>query len=133
MYEKFRGSNSHALVATQFICVLNFFLGRKEKTLKNALTELYKNLTVGALTTPEGGGFSFVGLTEICGKINIMLNNLIASKKIKERQENEKQENKLKSTYELAEGREKEVELIADTINIDTENITLKLNSTAKL
>ena len=49
LYEKFRGSGSHALVASQFIAALNIFFGGNTETSRKFLTELYRNLTVSVL------------------------------------------------------------------------------------
>ena len=43
--ENFCGTLSHGLVARPFLAVLNLFLGDKDETSKNPLSEIYYNLT----------------------------------------------------------------------------------------
>ena len=57
LYQKFRRSSSHAIVASQFIAALNVFFDGKSEISRKFLTELYRNLTVCALSTNDGNGF----------------------------------------------------------------------------
>ena len=79
LYEKFRGSNSHGLVSLPFLCALNLYLGGEEQTSKNILTEIYSNLSLGALFSEETSALNFRKLADLCAEINIFLNNAATS------------------------------------------------------
>ena len=74
LYEQYRGSRSHGMVSVPFLCVLNLFLGGKEKISKAALIELYSNLMLGRLTG-ESDALNFSALNKLCMEINIRLAN----------------------------------------------------------
>ena len=81
MYELFGGTHSHGLVLIQLLAVLNLFLGGKEKILKNALAEVYHNLSLQALSVKEIGiTLEFKKITEQMTEINLRLQNLIFAK-----------------------------------------------------
>ena len=48
LYEKFRTTNSHALVSSQFLAALNIFFGGDPELSRRFLTEFYQNMTVSA-------------------------------------------------------------------------------------
>ena len=52
LYERFRGSDSHGLVCSQFLAALFlFFNGGDDQKARNFLSEFYQNMTVGTLST----------------------------------------------------------------------------------
>ena len=53
LYEKFRGTNSHALVSSQFLGALKIFFDGQIEITRRFLTETYENLTVSTLSTNE--------------------------------------------------------------------------------
>ena len=71
LYEKFRGTNSHALVASQFLATLNILFSGNPEISRKFHTELYQNLTVSALSTDDA--FSYDQLRNILAEINILL------------------------------------------------------------
>ena len=46
LYEKFRWTNSHGLVSSQFLAALNIFFGGNPEISQKNLTEFYQNMTV---------------------------------------------------------------------------------------
>ena len=46
LYEKFRGTKSHALSSIPFHCGLNLFLVENEKNVKEVINKLYQNLSL---------------------------------------------------------------------------------------
>ena len=50
LYEMFRYTKSHGLVSIQFLGVLSLFFGAGTRESKNAITELYKNLSCATLS-----------------------------------------------------------------------------------
>ena len=78
LYEKFRGTNSHGLVAAQFLGALKIiFCGNPENTSKFS-TEFYQNMTVSNLSTDNS--FYFNVLMNISVEINIMLRRIVDQK-----------------------------------------------------
>ena len=63
LYEKFRGTNSHGLVASQFFGALNIFFGGNPEITRKFLTEFYQNMAVSNLSTNDS--FYFDALTDI--------------------------------------------------------------------
>ena len=71
LYEKFRTTNSHALVRSQFLAVLNVFFGGDPDLSRRFLTEFYQNTTVSTLSTD--GAFTFDAFTDLTTSINLSL------------------------------------------------------------
>ena len=69
LYELFQHTKSHGLVSLQFLGVLCLIFNDKEiKRIKNALTELYKNLSYTTLSgVPD---FEFDAISELVGRIS---------------------------------------------------------------
>ena len=68
LFEKFRTTNSHALVNSQFLAALNIFLGGDPELSRRFLTEFYQNMAVSALLTD--GAFTFDAFTDLITSIN---------------------------------------------------------------
>ena len=71
LYEKFRTTNSHALVSSQFLAALNTFFGGDPELSRSFLTEFYQNMTVSTFST--AGAFTFNAFTELSTSINLPL------------------------------------------------------------
>ena len=68
----------HGLVSIQFLVALNLFLEGKGKILKDALTEVYHNLSLQALSVKETGiKLEFEKITQLATEINLKLQNSI--------------------------------------------------------
>ena len=121
LYEKFQGTNSHALVTSQFLAALNIFFCRNPETSRKFLTELYQNLTVRALSTDYA--FSFDQLTNILAEISILLRRLADDKIIKKEDEDFKLEDEIDNKFNLPEiETNNEDEIIDDSLNVEREN-----------
>ena len=127
LHEKFRGSSSHAIVASQFIAVLNVFFDKKSEIYRKFLRRLYRNLTVAVLSTNDGSGFSYEQLTNISAEINIMLRNLAKKQKIKQEEADEKIEKDLEDKFNLPESSPRNEN---DQIEIFDDNLNVELNYT---
>ena len=80
---------------------------------------------MGALLTPQEGGFSFDLQTEISTRINILLRNLAAQEKSEQENDNFNTEEKTDTKYNLPETKNvEEGEVIVDKINTELENKT---------
>ena len=78
LYKLFRGTRSHGLVSLQFLAGLNLFLRGKEKILNDALTEIYHNFLLQALSVKEiGTTLGFEKITELAAEVNLRLQNSI--------------------------------------------------------
>ena len=71
LYEKFRTTNSHALVISQFLAALNIFFGGDPELSRRFLTEFYQNMTVSTLSTDSA--FTFDAFTDFSTSINLSL------------------------------------------------------------
>ena len=71
LYEKFRGSDSHGIVCSQFLAALFlFFNGRGEEKALNFLSEFYGNITVAALSTDYS--FRFDAFTDLLTTLSFL-------------------------------------------------------------
>ena len=71
LYEKFRTTNSHALLSSQYLAALNIFFVGDPKLSRRFLTEFYQNMTVSTLSTDDA--FSFDTFTDLSTSINLSL------------------------------------------------------------
>ena len=67
LYEMFRYAKSHGLVSIQFLGVLSLFFGAGTRESKNAITELYKNLSDAILS--DADNFNYDSISDL---INIL-------------------------------------------------------------
>ena len=77
LYEMFRDTNSHGLVSLQFLGALGIFFGLGTFVPKNAITELYRNLSYETLTGARNLEFDaisdlFSGLSFMIKKVNFI-------------------------------------------------------------
>ena len=99
LYEKFRGTNSHGLVAAQFLGALNMFFGGDPEITRKYLTEFYQNMTVSNLSTDKS--FYFHALMDISAEINIMLRRLVDQKNERIKKEHDDTDLKIETKYEI--------------------------------
>ena len=99
LYEKFRGTNSHGLVAAQFLGALNMFFGGDPEITRKYLTEFYQNMTVSNLSTDKS--FYFDALMDISAEINIMLRRLVDQKNERIKKEHDDTDLKIETKYEI--------------------------------
>ena len=118
LYGKFRGTNSHALVSSQFLGTLNIFFGGQTEITQRFLTETYQNLTVSTLSTD--GSFVFEALIDISAEINILLRGL-------SRQNTEIKKEDEDLDFKLDEETPQDDPIInEDDLNVEPENVDEK-------
>ena len=100
LYEKCRGSDSHGIVCSQFLAVLLvFFNGGSEEITRNFLSELYQNMTVGALSTEYS--FRFDAFTDLVITLGFMFQQLATTQNETVKAEDIKTDCQLKQKYEI--------------------------------
>ena len=127
LYEKFRLTNSHALVNSQFLAVLNIFFGGDPELSRRFLNEIYQNMTVSTLSTDSV--FTFDAFTDLSTSINLSLrcqrNESISRIKL----EDDNTDLKLKTKYEFDDSDPPPAypfDTIQDNLNTEPENIDEK-------
>ena len=73
LYKKFKDTQYHGLGFIQFVCALGVFFGLNISTLKNALTELYKNLWYEKLSGAKN--LEFEAISNLVGEISFQIKN----------------------------------------------------------
>ena len=81
MYKLFHSTRSHGIVSMQFLVALNLFFGKKQEISKDALTKVYHNLSLQALSNNENIELKFESLTKLATEIKLHLQNLIFANK----------------------------------------------------
>ena len=72
LYDLFKNTNSHGLVSLPFLGLLQFYLEENDHSLiKNALTELYQNLSYSALSGATD--FRFESACDLTARLSILL------------------------------------------------------------
>ena len=72
LYDLFKNTNSHGLVSLPFLGLLQFYLEENDQSLiKNALTELYQNLSYSALSGATD--FRFESASDLTARLSILL------------------------------------------------------------
>ena len=75
LYEKFKGNDSHIIVCSQFLTALFlFFNGVSEEIARNFLSELYQNMTAGAISTDYS--FRFDAFIDLMTTLSFMFRQL---------------------------------------------------------
>ena len=125
LYEKFRTTNSHALVSSQFLAVLNIFFGGDPELSRRFLTEFYQNMTVNTL--PTDGAFTFDAFTDLSTSINLSLRRQRNESINKIKLEDDNIDLKLKTNYEFDDNDlpppPYPFDTIQDNLNTEPENI----------
>ena len=77
LYEMFQGTKSLGLVSLQFLCALDIFIGGDIILSKNALTELYYNLSYETLSC--GWNFKFEAISDLVADVSFQIKKLTLS------------------------------------------------------
>ena len=127
LYEKFRTTNSHALVSSQFLAAFNIFFGGDPELSRRFLAEFYQNMTVSTLSTD--GAFTFDAFTDLSTSISLSLrrqkNESISRIKL-----DDNTDLKLKTKYEFDDNDLSPpypFDTIEDNWNTEPENIEEKV------
>ena len=100
LYEKYRGSDSHGIVCSQFLAaLLIFFNEESEEIARNFLTELYQNMMVGALSTDYY--FRFDAFTDLMTTLSFMFRQLATTQNETVKKEDIDTDWQLKQKYEI--------------------------------
>ena len=99
LYEKFRTTNSHALVSSQFLAVLNIFFGSDPELSRRFLTEFYQNMTVSTLSTD--GALTFDAFADLSTSINLSLRRQRKESISRIKLEDDNTDLKLEAKYEF--------------------------------
>ena len=100
LYEKFRGSDSHEIVCSQFLAALFlFFNGGGEEKARKFLSEFCQNLTVGALSTDHS--FQFDAITDLLTSLSFLFRQLAMTQTETLKAEDIKTDQQLKQKYEI--------------------------------
>ena len=77
LYETFQGTKSHGLVSQQFLCALDIFFGGNAILSKNAMAELYYNLSYETLS---GGRYvNFEAIIDLVAETSFQIKKLTLS------------------------------------------------------
>ena len=128
LYEKFRTTNSHALVNSQFLAALNIFFGGDPELSRRFLTEFYLNMTVSTLSTD--GAFTFDTFTDLSTSINLSLRRQRNESISRIKLEDDNTDLKLKTKYEFEDNDlppPYTFDMIGDNLNTEPENIEEKV------
>ena len=88
LYDLFKNTNSHGLVSLPFLGLLQFYLEENDHSLiKNALTELYQNLSYSALSGATD--FRFESVSDLTAKLSILLKHATSGNRKMREIENE--------------------------------------------
>ena len=101
LFPKFFLTKSNGLVSAPFLAALLLFFSEKESLVKNFLAELYRNLTVEALSSDNDSLFEFQALTDLCAEINVRLANSISANHERARLGMKKQDEDISKKYDF--------------------------------
>ena len=127
LYEKFRTTNSHALVSYQFLAALNIFFGGDPELSRRLLTEFYQNMTVNTLSTDYT--FNFDAFTNLSTSINLSVRRQRNESINRIKLEDDNIDLKLKTKYEFDDDDlplPYPFDTIQDNLNTEPENIDEK-------
>ena len=84
LYKLFKNTNSHGIVSLPFLGLLQYYLEENNLTLiKNALTELYFNLSY--MTLSGARDFRFDAISELTTRLSILLKHAtLGNKRLRE-------------------------------------------------
>ena len=100
LYEKFRGSDSHGIVCSQFLAALFlFFNGGDEEKARNFLSEFYQNMIVDALSTDHS--FQYDTFTDLLITLSFLFQQLAMTQTETVETKDIKTEQQLKQKYEI--------------------------------
>ena len=88
LYEMFQHTKSHGLVSLPFLGALHmFFDGKNIDQVKNALTELYKNLSYATLSGART--FDFDAISDLVGRVSFLIKGSTLLNRDRRERENE--------------------------------------------
>ena len=128
LYEKFRMTNSHALVSSQFLAALNIFFDGDPELSRRFLTEFYQNMTVSTLSTD--GAFTFDAFTDLSTSIKLSLRRQRNENINRIKLEDDNTDLKLKTKYEFDDNDLPPLypfDTIEDNLDTEPENIEEKV------
>ena len=128
LFEKFRTTNSHALVSSQFLSALNIFFGGDSELSRRFLTEFYQNMTVSTLSTDSA--FTFDAFTDLSTSITLSLRRQRNESISRIKLEDDNTDLKLKTKYEFDDNDlppPYPFDTIEDNLNTEPENIEEKV------
>ena len=71
LYELFKNTKSHGLVSLPFLGLIQFYLEKDDRLIKNSLTELYGNLSY--MTLSGARDFQFEAVSDLTAKLSFLL------------------------------------------------------------
>ena len=101
MYEEFRGRLFHGIVSVLFIGTLNLFFARDLTYSKNALSELYYNLSLQVLSDEYELSRAYKAIGDLTADISSNIENGIRSNQLKREGEAASYKLTQKSVYEF--------------------------------
>ena len=100
LYEKFRGTDSHGIVCSQFLAgIFLFFDSGGEEKARNFLSEFYQNMTVSTLSTNHS--FQFDAFTELLTTLSLLFRRLASTQADAIKSEDDRTVLQLKTKYEI--------------------------------
>ena len=101
LYELYRGTKSHGLVWLQFLSVLNLFFGGNIHNFRDAIAELYQNLTFETLSDRRQPQFEKI--SNLSSHINLKLQESIISNLNEKDKTTAKNNEKIEEKYNFLE------------------------------
>ena len=120
LYEMFRYTKTHGLVSMQFLGVLGIFFGDGVKELKNAITELYKNLSYATLS--GANHFNFDAISDLVSKFSFSTKKSTIANRDRREKEDAKQAKEIIDTTTFVELPDLFEQEIVDDLFKDLEN-----------
>ena len=99
LYEMFQGTKSHGLVSLQFLCALGIFFGGNISLPKNALTELYYNLSHEMLS--GGTDFKFEAISDLKADMSFQMNRSTPLNLKRKSEQDKKSNSDIKNSHDF--------------------------------
>ena len=91
LYERFRDTHSQGLVSVTILAALNLFFAGDPKLSKDAISELYYNLTLQVLSDEVNDVvFTFDPVCDLTAELNLLLQTAIKNNKMRNEKDEEK-------------------------------------------
>ena len=71
LYELFKNTKSHGLVSLPFLGLIQFYLEKDDRLIKNSQTELYGNLSY--MTLSGARDFQFEAISDLTARLSFLL------------------------------------------------------------
>ena len=121
LYDMFRHTYSHGLVSLQFLGAIHYYFDATDQRLiKNAITELYRNLSYIALSGARD--FEFNNVSDLIARISFLIKS--ASKQNTKNKEREDQENayKINNSILFVPKTEDPLDIVIDILDDNIEH-----------